>query len=74
MKTSTPALWRPPCPHCRTNDLSGETARRRVLQILALLEHPGMPSGPALRLGAVLMAMTAAEPQLVCRAVARGDA
>ena len=48
------------CPHCEDGLHPGLACRLRVLQLLALIEHPNaLPPSAALRIGHELLAWTA---------------
>jgi hypothetical protein len=48
------------CPHCADGPDRGLACRHRVLQLLALIEHPSaLPASAALRIGQELLAWIA---------------
>ena len=51
-------------------DTADEVRRRRILQLLALLEHPdALPPDLALRLGGGLLRLTEGGPTFECEAI-----
>jgi hypothetical protein len=64
------------CPHCADGPDRGLACRHRVLQLLALIEHPStLPASAALRIGQELLAWIAQDASRPrCELVLAADA
>jgi hypothetical protein len=63
----------PICAHCASAP-AADRERRRLLDLLAVLEHPdALPPGPALRLATELLVLTTAARSLRCDAAEASD-